>query len=312
MLLRCRSTVRSLRTSSAAMALLVCRRRPSGAPPAHARSAYPPLQRLPSGKATLPGSGPARRRAAGRPSARHQAPSPRCPRPPVPCGQPDNGPDTRRLVRHLEALPGRPRIAQRHQGGVRVVFRQEAEGQPERAPGSSLRVAPAQELVMRTRPDVGAVVVPADQVGGYREPLEIVWLERDPPVRGRQLGVRVRPRLSPEGRPALIECVGHRHIPSRRPGVAALQGAVTRSPRACLKPYRPAGQQEERVRWRRPTLPRDRPPDLPTREPATAGRRTDDTAVSSENALGQPRAAVETGCVAGWRHDAYLGSPWRW
>ncbi len=43
-------------------------------------------------------------------------------------------------------------------------------GQPERAPHGALHLAPAQERVMGARPELGAVVVPAHQVGGGGQP----------------------------------------------------------------------------------------------------------------------------------------------
>ena len=69
----------------------------------------------------------------------------------------------------------------------------------------SLGVAPVQELVVRPRQQVDALGVPADQVGGGRQPLQILRLQRRLPVRGRELGVGVRPRLPAEGLPAPIE-----------------------------------------------------------------------------------------------------------
>ena len=48
---------------------------------------------------------------------------------------------------------------------------QKTEAQPERALGGSRCVAQTQGLVIRTRPDVGAIGVPTDQVSGPREPL---------------------------------------------------------------------------------------------------------------------------------------------
>src|SRR4029453_16317668 len=42
-------------------------------------------------------------------------------------------------------------------------------------------------------------------VRGHRHPLEVSELQRRFPVRRRQSGVRLPPRLAPEGRPAVIE-----------------------------------------------------------------------------------------------------------
>jgi hypothetical protein len=105
-----------------------------------------------------------------------------------------------------------------------------AEGQPERAPDRSLHAAPAQELVMRARPGVGAVVVPPDQVGGRRQPLQVLRLERGLPVGGRQLRKRIRPRPTPVRRPAPIERIRRRHPPSPPPARSLPGRAVIGSP----------------------------------------------------------------------------------
>jgi hypothetical protein len=68
---------------------------------------------------------------------------------------------------------------------------QESESQPERAPGGSFHVAPAQEPLMRARPGIGAVGVLADQVRGHREPLEIVRLENVIPVGRREMRMSI-------------------------------------------------------------------------------------------------------------------------
>ena len=54
---------------------------------------------------------------------------------------------------------------------------------------------------MGARQELVAVGVPADQVGGRGQPLEILRPERALPVGGRQLGVGLRPRLPPERHP---------------------------------------------------------------------------------------------------------------
>ena len=63
---------------------------------------------------------------------------------------------------------------------------------------------------MRPRPDVGALGVPADQVSGHGQPLEILGLERRFAVSRRELGVGVAPGPPAEGRPASIERVKSR------------------------------------------------------------------------------------------------------
>jgi hypothetical protein len=117
---------------------------------------------------------------------------------------------------------------------------QQAEGQPERAPGGTPRVAQPQPPVMRARPDVVAVGVPAQQVRGRGEPLQVLRRERALPVGRRQLREGVRPRPPSEGLPAPIQCVSRGHARSRplarrtwapyRAEVAAAFGRVAASP----------------------------------------------------------------------------------
>jgi hypothetical protein len=87
------------------------------------------------------------------------------------------------------ARPGEPAATARL-----LTPEQQAERQPERAPGGPDGVAEAQALVMRTLPHGGAVVVTASQVGGGREPLEVGGLQRRLAVRGRQRVEGLRPR----------------------------------------------------------------------------------------------------------------------
>ena len=89
--------------------------------------------------------------------------------------------------------PGLPAAAAR-----RLPFDQQMEGEPEGAPGGVRRVSSIQEPVMRTRVGVGAVGVPAGEVSGHREPLQVVRPERPFAIRGRQLGVRIPPGLPAE------------------------------------------------------------------------------------------------------------------
>src|SRR5215207_6699414 len=65
--------------------------------------------------------------------------------------------------------------------------------------------------MMGTRPDIGAVVVPAHQIGGRGQPLQVLRLQRGLAVRGRQLGVGVPPRLPREGTSTLVEGVSASH-----------------------------------------------------------------------------------------------------
>jgi hypothetical protein len=64
---------------------------------------------------------------------------------------------------------------------------------------------------MGTRADVGGVVVPADQVGGRGQPLQVLRVQRGVAVGGRQLGVGIRPRLPCEGPSTLVEDIGTSH-----------------------------------------------------------------------------------------------------
>jgi hypothetical protein len=107
---------------------------------------------------------------------------------------------------------------------------EEADGQPERAPDRSLHAAQPQERMMRTRPGVGAVVVPPDQERGCRQPLQVLRLERGLPVGGRQQSEGIPQACPPEGLPAPIERVGRRHPPSPPPGRSHPGRAVVRYP----------------------------------------------------------------------------------
>jgi hypothetical protein len=68
---------------------------------------------------------------------------------------------------------GEPAAAARH-----LALAEEREAQPERAACGPRNVAKAQVRVMRLRQGVGAVTVPAEQLGGHREPFEVLRPER--------------------------------------------------------------------------------------------------------------------------------------
>jgi len=91
---------------------------------------------------------------------------------------------------------------------------QQAEGQPERAPGGTLRAAQPQPLPMRARQDLVAVGIPTHQVGGLGQQLQILRGKRGLPVGRRQLVEGIRPRLPLQGGPAPIQCVSRGHAPS--------------------------------------------------------------------------------------------------
>jgi len=93
----------------------------------------------------------------------------------------------------------------------RLALDQRGEAEPERAPRRPRGRASAQKHVMRPRPDVGALRVPADQVGGDREPLEVLGLERRLAIRGRQLRIGIAPGLPRKQRPPPIDRIHHGH-----------------------------------------------------------------------------------------------------
>jgi hypothetical protein len=68
---------------------------------------------------------------------------------------------------------------------------------------------------MRPRPEVGAVGFLADEVGSYRELLEVLRSKRRLTIRGHQVAVRFPPSVPVEGRTASFECSGrsHRRLP---------------------------------------------------------------------------------------------------
>ena len=113
------------------------------------------------------------------------------------------------VVVHLVEQPlgsGEPSAAPCH-----LAPQQKSLGEPARAPGGSHHIPQPQALVMGTEPSVVAVDVRADQVRRHRQPLQILQSERPLPIRGRQLGERIPPRVSPEELPATIQQIGHGH-----------------------------------------------------------------------------------------------------
>ena len=93
----------------------------------------------------------------------------------------------------------------------RLALDQRGEAEPERAPRRPRGRASAQKRVMRARPDIGALRVPADQVSCDREPLEVFGVEARLAIRSRELLVRIPPGLSLERCPALFERGGRGH-----------------------------------------------------------------------------------------------------
>jgi hypothetical protein len=69
--------------------------------------------------------------------------------------------------------PGEPAAAPR-----RLAIHQQREAHPECGKGGALHVPPVQELLMGAGEVLGALVVPADEVRGRREPVEVVGAER--------------------------------------------------------------------------------------------------------------------------------------
>jgi hypothetical protein len=101
-------------------------------------------------------------------------------------------------------------------GGGHVALQQEREAQPEGAAGRSWPIAGTHRLAMRPSPCADTGAVPAGQVGGGGKALEILECEGLFAVRGRQLRVRVRPRLPLEEFMAEGECAGPSHNLSSR------------------------------------------------------------------------------------------------
>jgi hypothetical protein len=105
------------------------------------------------------------------------------------------------------------------------------EGDPERAPGGGGDVAEPDVHAGGARPEVDALLLPAGQVRGDREPLEVRGPEPRLAVRGRQLRPRVGPRPSFVGLPAQLHRTGHGSslAPSRprRPGRDRASGSGT-------------------------------------------------------------------------------------
>ena len=72
-----------------------------------------------------------------------------------------------------------------------LTLEHQPEGQPERTAGGSLGIASAHKRLMRTRPSVGTVDVPAHQMRCQREELKVLRPKRNRAICGRQLGIRI-------------------------------------------------------------------------------------------------------------------------
>ena len=89
---------------------------------------------------------------------------------------------------------------------------QEHEGQPERAAGGTGDIVGLRAFVVRTRPDVDALVVPANEVRRRRQPLQILRARGAySRLRGRQLPERVPPRPPSERLTTSVDRAGHGH-----------------------------------------------------------------------------------------------------
>ena len=91
---------------------------------------------------------------------------------------------------------------------------QQLERQPKRAARSACRVTATQTRAMGPRPQTGALVVPPEQVGGHRQPLEVLDAERTLLVSDRQLGVGVNPRLATKRVATQTHSCSHGHVHS--------------------------------------------------------------------------------------------------
>jgi hypothetical protein len=78
-----------------------------------------------------------------------------------------------------------------------------AELQPHREPACGSRgafaVATLEERAMRPFPERLAVVLPSHEIGGCREPFEVLRFQRGFPIGGLEQAIRVRPSLLLEG-----------------------------------------------------------------------------------------------------------------
>src|SRR5215207_358957 len=137
--------------------------------------------------------------------------------------------------------------------------------------------------MMGTRPDIGAVVVPAHQIGGRGQPLQVLRLQRGLAVRGRQLGVGVPPRLPREGTSTLVEGVSASHTgtlpPRTTPMATSSPGTTNQARQATARPPHP-------------------PSPAPTRHRLTIQPRCHTGAIRSRSpdrsALAWPRPTVRT------------------
>ena len=90
--------------------------------------------------------------------------------------------------------PGKPAVAL---GGL--AREQQGRAQPEAAARRPVDVAPVGVFVIRPRPGRVGVVVAADQVGGGAKSIEVLRLERNLGVGGRQVRERIPPGRHREG-----------------------------------------------------------------------------------------------------------------
>ena len=88
---------------------------------------------------------------------------------------------------------------------------EEDEDDPARASGGRRDVTRAQLLLMRALPQLDAVLIPADEVRRGRQAPEVLRLERDLPVCGRELRKRIAPGAPVKGLPAAGACLCRRH-----------------------------------------------------------------------------------------------------
>jgi hypothetical protein len=115
--------------------------------------------------------------------------------------------------------------------------------------------------MMRARPGDGAILVPAGQVRGRRQPLQVLRLKRGLPVGGRQQSEGIPPSLPPEGLPASIEGLGHRASLGSHRAPAPGGGAFKRRPDCsaiplpCLNPG-PASSRHQMLESASATQPR--------------------------------------------------------
>ena len=89
--------------------------------------------------------------------------------------------------------------------------KEQGAGLPKRAPRGAADLASAREPLVRAQPGGCAVVVLADQVGGKREPLQVLRLEGQVALRGCHQSVGIGPPLPPQCLPPLLKGIGCGH-----------------------------------------------------------------------------------------------------